>query len=208
MKVGGWDISHENILKIIKSIPYVGAIFIIANFYANSGVLSDRKRIANFKNWVRRVLSGVLFTFVLSLLIVTFFRDGLYNPNSNTAGLDATLVALSIFPSILGFGIGVFVVVFALPNQFIEKINLIKHNGKNKTFGASLMVVDMACPLMVYAVVLMGEFFLKLFQFGFITHVLSIFLLLYGMLMTFDLISMIFMTAYALLATQASRNPK
>ncbi|WP_255996921.1 hypothetical protein, partial [Klebsiella pneumoniae] len=96
MKVGGWDINHENILKIIKSIPYVGAIFIIANFYANSGVLSDRKRIANFKNWVRRVLSGVLFTFVLSLLIVTFFRDGLYNPNSNTAGLDATLVALSI----------------------------------------------------------------------------------------------------------------
>ena len=34
MKVGGWDINHENILKIIKSIPYVGAIFIIANFYA------------------------------------------------------------------------------------------------------------------------------------------------------------------------------
>lgn len=100
-----------------------------------------------------------------------------------------------------------FVVVFALPNQFIEKINLIKHNGKNKTFGASLMVVDMAYPLMVYAVVLMGEFSETIRGWVYYTCV-EYLLLLYGMLMTFDLISMIFMTAYALLATQASRNPK
>ena len=32
MKVGGWDINHENILKIIKSIPYVGAILSLPTF--------------------------------------------------------------------------------------------------------------------------------------------------------------------------------
>jgi C4-dicarboxylate transporter len=69
------------------------------------------------------------------------------------------------------------------------------------------MVVDMAYPLMVYAVVLMGEFLIRLFQTTFLTQVVSIFLLLYGMLMTFDLISLIFMTAYTLLAIQASKTP-
>lgn len=95
MKVGGWDINHENILKIIKSIPYVGAIFIIANFYANSGFLSERKRIANFKNWVRRVLSGVLFTFVLSLLIVTFSEMGFTIP---TQTLQVSTQPLLLYP--------------------------------------------------------------------------------------------------------------
>lgn len=205
MKVGKWELNQENMLKLIKLIPFIGAIFNVANFYANSGVLSKRKKIAPFIDWWRRILVGVIFTLILSLGIVVFFNDGLFNAKSNPTGLDAPSVALSIFPSILGFGIGVFVVVFALPNQFIEKINLIKINGRNRTFGASLMVIDMAYPLMVYAMILMGEFLLKLFQINLLTQVLGVFLLLYGMLMTFDLISLVFMTAYALLAAQASK---
>lgn len=164
MKVGKWELNQENMLKVIKCIPFIGAIFNVANFYANSGVLSKRKQIAAFEDWWRRILVGMLFTLVLSLGVVVFFNDGLFNPVSNPTGLDAPSVALSIFPSILGFGIGVFVVVFALPNQFIEKINLIKTNGRNRTFGASLMVVDMAYPLMIYAMVLMGSSYLRFFK--------------------------------------------
>ncbi|WP_144815120.1 hypothetical protein [Enterobacter sp. DE0047] len=207
MKVGRFEVNQENFLKWVKLIPFLGAIFLVANFYANSGVLSKRKKIATFFDWCKRVLTGIIFTLVLSLGVVVFFREGLFHPQFNSTGLDAASVALSIFPSILGFGIGVFVVIFALPNQFMEKVNSIKVNGSSKTFGASMMVVDMAYPLMVYAVVLMGEFLIKLFQISLLTQVISVFLLLYGMLMTFDLISLIFMTAYTLLAIQASKNP-
>ncbi|EPN9556769.1 hypothetical protein ACT5AE_000265 [Cronobacter sakazakii] len=207
MKVGGIIVNQESILKWLKAVPFFGAIFLVANFYANSGVLSKRKKLASLFDWCKRIFFGVFFTLVLSLGVVVFFRDGLFHPKYNPTGLDASSVALSIFPSILGFGIGVFVVIFALPNQFMEKVNSIKSNGSNKTFGASLMVVDMAYPLMVYAVVLLGEFVVKLFQISLLTQVVSVFLLLYGMLMTFDLISLIFMTAYTLLAIQATKNP-
>jgi len=206
MKVGRLDVNQENVLKWLRSIPFFGAVFLVANFYSNSGVLTKRKKIAALFDWCKRIFFGMFFTLVLSLGIVVFLQDGLFHPTYNPTGLDATSVALSIFPSILGFGIGVFVVIFALPNQFMEKVNSIKSKGINKTFGASLMVVDMAYPLMVYAVILMGEFIIKLFQTSLLTQVISVFLLLYGMLMTFDLISLIFMTAYTLLAVQASRN--
>ncbi|MFH7926303.1 hypothetical protein QCJ92_00001755 [Enterobacter roggenkampii] len=207
MKVGKLEVNQEKVLKWVKSIPFLGAVFLVANFYANSGVLSKRKQVATLSNWFKRIFLSFIFTLVFSIGLVVFFRDGLFHPNHNPTGLDAPSVALSIFPSILGFGIGVFVVIFALPNQFMEKVNSMKAKGGSKTFGASLMVVDMAYPLMVYAVVLLGEFLIKLFQISFLTQIISVFLLLYGMLMTFDLISLIFMTAYTLLAIQASKTP-
>jgi len=70
MKVGRLDINQENILKWLKAIPFFGAVFLVANFYANSGVLSKRKRIATFFDWCKRILIGVLFTLVLSLGVV------------------------------------------------------------------------------------------------------------------------------------------
>lgn len=199
---------QKKMILLLRRIPFFGILFVIANHYANSGLLSERNTIAKFSLWNSRIGVEFFIIFVLSLFIVTFFQDGLYNAHVNSNGLDPASVSLAIFPSILGFGIGVFVVVFALPNEFISRLNKSEGVGSKKNFGAAMLVVDMAYPLIIYCAVLFGSFLLKLFPIGFITQLISIFLLLYGMFMTFELVGVVFSTAYAMLAINALSQKK
>ena len=83
MKVGGWDISHENILKIIKSIPYVGAILslptfmLILEFYQTGSELQISKLKVEGAFWC-------FIYFCFKFVDCDIFQRWLYNPNSNT----------------------------------------------------------------------------------------------------------------------------
>ena len=66
---------------------------------------------------------------------------------------DAADAIISVFPSLLGFGIGVFALLFILPNRLYQLLDEEKENGNIK-FGHEILAVDMGYPLLVFAVIL------------------------------------------------------
>ncbi|MGR6834770.1 hypothetical protein [Aliivibrio wodanis] len=95
--------------KIINNIPIISVIFRILNAYVYKGNLIHLSETAPLRLWFDRIGKGVLFSVILGGLVYFLHDKDNYNPED---------IILAIFPSILGFGIGVFALLFALPTEF------------------------------------------------------------------------------------------
>jgi hypothetical protein len=62
--------------------------------------------------------------------------------------IDAAGLVNSVFPSLLGFGIGVFALIFVLPGELMSSLD--KRRAKSG-IGSSMMISDMAYPLVYLA---------------------------------------------------------
>ncbi|MEB2701594.1 hypothetical protein VC156_23810, partial [Citrobacter freundii] len=92
------------------------------------------------------------------------------------------------FPSVLGFGIGVFALLFVMPESFLVFMSA---NKKRLTFGPEIVPVDIAYPLVIFTIALCWSVLNKVFTNDFFSFI-SMFLFFYGMAMAFELISFLF----------------
>ncbi|HHZ8355140.1 TPA: hypothetical protein ACWMJN_003791 [Morganella morganii] len=168
----------------IKKIPIVGSLFRIANAYVYEGDIINNIQIAPWGIWVDKIGKKLLFTFILTVVLVVI------NSLFSLSEWSASDAIISIFPSLLGFGIGVFALLFIIPNNIYRLIQKEKESGNIK-FGPEIILVDMGYPLSVFAVVLFWAGVNKLIDIS-VFNFISKWLFFYGMSMVFELVSSLF----------------
>lgn len=177
----------------IKKIPIIRVIYRISNAYCYKGDTLFVKGPASRQAWLSRIGKGIVFSLIFSCLVGflnLFFGSGEYDPREMVIGS---------FPSILGFGIGVFALLFTLPKEFSENLK-----GYGLTNQEKMLPADMAYPLVVYATAILFCAVLTVFENIFWVYLFSGLFLYYGMLVTFDLLSSIFSTAMVIFDSKES----
>lgn len=193
---------RKGLIKKILSVPVLGTVLRISNAYAYKG---DQRYLFSFASsdmWAARLGKGLVAAVLLAS--ITFAVGSFVGVDKS---FNASSVILSTFPSILGFGIGAFALIFVLPNSFFRllwsTLKKAKQNGGGDNFtGARMLPVDMAYPLLVYCIIMMLSAFIGYLEKGPWLGFFSFFLLMYGFVVTFELLSTIFSTAYRMMVEQ------
>ncbi|HEI8461865.1 hypothetical protein [Morganella morganii] len=170
----------------IRSIPIVGSIFRIANAYAFKGEPQCNKIIAPWVCWWDRILKKLLVVFIFTV-VMSFFEVS----SKSVMPWNPADTILGIFPSILGFGIGVYALMFIMPSDFMSYLRRRNEAGKSK-ISHRIIPVDMGYPLSVFIVVLCVASICKLFNLNGITYFISLLSLFYGLSMLIELMSFLF----------------
>lgn len=148
----------------ITNIPVIGDSLRILNTYTYDGDTESDLNFAPFTFWMAKHWFSILFVAVLTVISTTpvclkevFAKYGFtitLTAAAPSAGVGSLI--LSILPNLLGFGIGVYALIFSLSGNFIKSLQeqIQKQNAANeKSKGHALLLnVDMAYPLLVIAI--------------------------------------------------------
>lgn len=179
--------------KLFSTIPVFGSAFAIANAYAHEGSPLCTVRVASLKQWWGRVFRKAWYTLVFVSALILIAPEKFCQ--STWVPADTILGA---FPSILGFGIGVYALMFIMPSDFLSFLKSRKEAaakvGREK-IGPEIVPVDMGYPLMAYVLVMFIAAVNKLFPDSFYFKMVSLWALFYGLAMTVELISFLFVSS-------------
>lgn len=186
---------------LIAKFPFIRETHYITKAYACSGEFGlDNSHRETF--WWRRIFKKVIFIFVLSIALV--FIATLY-----TVKIDITKLRelnFSLFSSLLGFAIGIYALIFSIPDRlFVFLDEKQKQGGK---ISPRMLNSDMAFPLIILALIILANLILIFFPENFYSMLANIFMLLYGMSMVFELIAVIFFSAHKSLGITATESKK
>lgn len=132
---------NERTYTLIRKAPIIGAVFRIFNAYAYKGNTECNKRIAPLRLWYDRILKKSFYILILVEFICLY-----YGGDIDAIPWQADDTIMSVFPGILGFGIGVFALLFVMPSGFLIYMD---DNRTKLTFGPEIVPVDIAYPLIV-----------------------------------------------------------
>jgi len=191
-----------NVYKLLIKIPIFGEILRIANSYTYDGDLAADEKLAPISLWVKKHVSCILITVLLTLLSTPYIWlncDWLqYFPQSLTYSneLEPGSLIISIFPNMLGFGIGVYALIFGLSSLLVKRVqeNLTKkENDQVKNPGSVLLLnADMAYPLLA----MMGALTVGIFQQAYpdskMLEIIAWAVLWYSMLMILEILTALF----------------
>jgi hypothetical protein len=146
------------IFKALCSVPGFGIALRISNAYAFHGDLRANKMFAGWKAWSKAVgpellIASLLTTATAFNLILGMYSSGVFSGCDERFICKPGALLVSILPSILGFGIGVYALIFALSPQFLKLVSRrisTQIEGGDREFGSVLMLnADLAYPLVV-----------------------------------------------------------
>ncbi|MCW3698098.1 MULTISPECIES: hypothetical protein [Burkholderiaceae] len=199
-----WDSILRFMYALLIRVPILGDVVLIVNGYAYEGKHDALVRFAPPLYWLRRIvpklaLSG-LFALWITCKLTSHFSA---LPKSAT---DFTGMLLSIFPNLLGFGIGVYALIFALPESFFKSLRGERETTtqaveqprspqENPDTPPNMINADMAYPLIVIALSITFGAFIQFFMTMWSFYV-SIWLLSYCFVLMLELISLIYVSAY------------
>lgn len=172
---------------ILKSIPVFGSIFAIANAYAYKGIALSNVQIAPLKFWWTRIIRKATF---IGLLVWLFLEIA---PNK-ALPIDwhPADTILGAYPSILGFGIGVYALMFIMPSDFLS---FLKKSSQKSNIGPEIVPVDMGFPLITYVLIMFIASISKIYPDIKTLNLISLWALFYGLAMTVELVSFLFLTS-------------
>lgn len=171
---------NGKIYKYVRKTPVIGGVFRVANAYAYKGKKECNARIAPLGSWWDRVFKKAVYILFFVELVVL-----LNNGAISEIKWEPADTIISVFPSILGFGIGVFALLFIMPESFLA---FVVDNEKKLNFGPEMVPVDIAYPLVVFTLSLAWAVIYKIFP-NELTFFISMFVFFYGLTMAFELIS-------------------
>lgn len=187
--------------KLIARISVFGTVFAIANAYAYKGDSQGLVEIASFEQWWTRILRKALYVLCFVSLALLLSPTGLDDLKWEPAD-----TILGAFPSILGFGIGVYALMFIMPSDFLSFLKTRKLQGAK--IGPEMVPVDMGYPLMTYVFVMFLAVMNKIYDDIYIFKFVSLWALFYGLAMTVELVSFLFMSSRMIQKIRSADNDK
>lgn len=185
-----------SLYKLLIRTPLLGSFIKIANAYAFHGDARYVKEFAPFQAWYNRIFTKILIALAIAFLAAYCVVASSLKPEE----VRVTSLIVGIFPSLLGFGIGVFALIFVLPSSFLLTILKAQNDSKLKPY---VLASDMGYPLIVMAAVLFVGVFLHFLPTDQPVFFASTFLLFYGLTMVVELVSMVFTTAVMVLRNKS-----
>ncbi|UAA40616.1 hypothetical protein KIH87_09865 [Paraneptunicella aestuarii] len=141
------------IARYIFRAPFIGSFFRLANAYACKGDPTYTKNFAPLSMWCERVFPSFYWSIILGSLIT------IYAHHYGNHDFDAGEYIIGAIPSLLGFGIGVFALIFVLPSTFLNLLD----NSVTKTSVRELPA-NIGYPLMGMGISLLISFMLQVFD--------------------------------------------
>lgn len=148
---------------LLSAIPLLGDVVRITNAYTYDGDRHSDFGFAPIHLWFKKhLISGIVVTVLTLISAPPEFVQRIFAENGLTISTYATVPApspggliISIFPNLLGFGIGVYALIFSLSAIFIKQLQhqleTTKDNGARPIGSALMLNADMAYPLLVMA---------------------------------------------------------
>ncbi|WP_186148009.1 hypothetical protein [Burkholderia gladioli] len=190
-----------SLYRLLVRIPLVGTILYIANCYVFGGDREAVYRFAPLQSWFKVLLAPFVISLILtSAILWPMIKGFALNHELTTRNLSAFAktpgdLIVSVVPSLLGFGIGVYALIFALAGPIVRdlqnKIEELRDAG-HKTQGSALVInSDLAYPLTVLVVVLSLGVFQKNFESKELI-IVSWTAFWYALVVTFEVIGVLF----------------
>ena len=150
------------VLKFLLAIPVLGTIVGIANSYVYHGDDRASHQFAGLGKWIKSLgipigISVLLSSVTLWPAIIYYIETRRFCLiNVTEFATKPGSVIVSVLPNLVGFGIGVYALVFSLKGIILrdlaEMISLRKARG-SQDYGAVLMInADFAYPLLVLVI--------------------------------------------------------
>lgn len=191
---------NERVHKLLRGIPVFGGVFRVANAYAYEGDGENIRNIAPLKLWWERVFRKawyvLLFVSAISLLSSKPICLWEWEPSDTILGA---------FPSILGFGIGVYALMFIMPSDFLSFLNRRYKSGESSV-SPKIVPVDLGFPLIVYVLVMFVAAINKVFPEPYQLRLLSLWALFYGLAITVELILFLFSSSNTIQLIRSEQN--
>ncbi len=181
----------------LRAMPVLGVFVRYLNLYVGRGEAKYFVKLAPRHLWLDRLvvplamIAGLTSVCWLVLLVT-----------ENLDQIDTTGLVSSVFPSLLGFGIGVFALIFVLPDDLMGALD--KRKAKSG-LGSSMMISDMAYPLVYLALGIVASAVVDLLVLPPISDFIQLFIFFYGLALISDLIGVI---AAAALASRFNKTKK
>lgn len=181
----------------LRGIPVIGVFLRYLNLYVGRGETKYLVKVAPGYLWLDRFVVPVAacagLTLVCGLLLLV--TEQLHR-------IDVSGLVSGVFPSLLGFGIGVFALIFVLPDDLMGALD--KRKLKSG-LGSSMMISDMAYPLVYLALGIVASAVVGLLVSSPTSDFIQLFIFLYGLALVSDLIGVI---AAAALASRFNKTKK
>lgn len=190
------------IYKALTLVPVLGIVISIANNYVYAGDPQADTRFAPIKLWLRvflvPIFASVALTFLtLSSFLIYWAESGEIAPYLlNDFLMRPGSLILSVLPSLLGFGIGVYALIFALTPSFLKdfKQAIESRNSKSDFKYGSVLVLnaEFAYPLVVLTIAIGVSIFQQAIPDSYILIILCWGMLWYSLISTLEIISVLF----------------
>ncbi|WP_158534197.1 hypothetical protein [Paracidovorax avenae] len=183
------------ISKII-SLPIIGTIFAIVNSYVSGGRIDSDRELAPLNSWLKVIGLPFVASVLLALWVLKDAVFALFDGSGAKAALsgfvsDPGSLMIGVLPNILGFGIGVYALVFSISVGLVRDLNsAIKKSDSQKT--ALVLNADMAFPLVVLLITICLGFFQKASPDLFSLILMGWIFLWYSLILTLSLIGTLF----------------
>lgn len=186
------------------SIPILRPLVFVVNGYAWDGDSRSLLRFAPLAEYNKKIISKVLVSVTLA---AAYVLAGEWNKFLRVEKIDSINAALQIFPNILGFGIGVYALIFAFPERFFK--HLAKRDrvpGNKNPIGALGLNAMIAYPLCAIAIIILLALFARALLIPpIIIEVFGLSALLYGLWLTIELIALLYMSARKVIRSTEER---
>jgi hypothetical protein len=188
--------------KIFTKIPILGVLLKVFNSYAYEGDIAADERFAGTRAWIRSFFFPCALSSAVALILMPDIVNSLFQCNilRYQVSLAPGPLSTSILPNLLGFGIGVYALIFALDRKLVQDLQggFETHNKNNKKTGSALLLnTEMALPLIVITTTVSIGIFQQIFSDLVVLKFFSWFSLWLSLYFTLDLINNLFMIGSA-----------
>lgn len=193
------------IFPALRRIPIIGTYLALANSYAYSGDRAASQSFAPIKLWFKAFFKNVLCAAVLTSITVypltkaawIYLRCGTFSatPLVEFVSKPGALI-VSVMPSLLGFGIGVYALLFALGAPFVRQLHAhlekAKLEGRRKHGSVLMLNADMAFPVAVLLLATMIGVFEQAYPMVAWFQVITWFFFWYALILTLEIVALLF----------------
>lgn len=151
------------IFLFLCRLPGIGPIVRITNAYAFQGDYHSDEKLASLPLWLKAFGPELLVSIILTLATMWTYIDASWVARDMIACGEEFYckpgaLAVAIIPSTLGFGIGVYALIFTLSTAFVKKVSekvAAQKAAGRRLVGSELMLnVDLALPLLALVIAL------------------------------------------------------
>lgn len=176
----------------LMNIPALGIFIEISSDYVSEGSPKYSSKIPPLRFWIRGLGWPVFLSVFFALLTLPCY----FEINCIKIEAKASSTAFSIIPSLLGFGIGAYALVFGLGEGVLRKIQDAHVNMavKNKLELASVLHINsmFALPLLVMTVTILIATIESIFQGFFIITTVAWFFIFLSIALNFQLVKSLY----------------
>jgi hypothetical protein len=205
------------LFSLLRRIPVAGTLVWLANCYAYSGDPRAGAKFAPMWLWIKAFVWNFCVAGLLTLGTLPDFTISLWEHIGKGApvlerlsGFGATPGAtiISVFPNLLGLGIGIYALLFALDTSFVREMHRKLEGAKQagtRTHGSVLVLnSDIAFPLSMMVLIVAVGVISQVFPNVLWVQLLSWFGFWYGLLLVLEIIALLFLLVDNSLLEKAS----